>query len=107
METLFYVVERHVWYNDGRHENDIALIDGVDGKLYASYEAAKQAIIKELVPHSENVKGPYHRTTEHVTFSYGGFGALCGTQELWRVTTTDKNDHDTEYFVKEAKVAPE
>lgn len=105
---MFYIVERHVSYKDGRHEDDIALIDGMYGRLYTSYEAAKQAIIKELVPHAEDVKGPYHRTTEHVSFEYGGFGGfLYGTQEMWRVTTNDKNDHDTEYFVREAKVAPE
>lgn len=104
---MFYIVERHVSYKDGRHENDIALIDGVNGRLYTSYEAAKQAIIKELVPHSERVKGSYHRTTEHISFEYGGFGCLYGTQEMWRVTTNDRNDYDVEYFVKEAKVAPE
>lgn len=103
---MFYIVERHISYKDGRHENDIALIDGVNGGLYTSYEAAKQAIVKELVPHSENVKGSYHRTTEHVEFGYGGF-TLYGTKEMWRVTTKYRNDYDVEYFVKEAKVAPE
>ena len=105
MEKVFYIVERHI--RADRSEHDIALIDGVHGKLYASYEAAKQAIIKELVPHSEDCKGPSHRTTEHVDLLYGGFATGYDASELWRITTTDKNDYNVEYFIKEAKVASE
>lgn len=102
---MFYVVERHVFYKDGRrHENEFALLDGLYGRLYTSYETAKQAIIKVLVPHSESVKGSSHRTTEHVEVArLGGIYV----EEMWRVAAKDRNDYDTEYFVKEAIVVPE
>ena len=103
MDKMFYVVERHIGAD--RSEHDIALIDGMYGKLYTSYEAAKQAIINELVPHSEGVMQASHRTTEHVVFMYGGFGTGYNAPEMWRITTKSKNGYDVEYFINEARVA--
>ena len=103
-ERLFYIVERRVTAD--RNEHDTPLIGGmcVGGKLFPTYETAKQVILTDLVPSAERKEGTNHRRTEHVEITYG---AYSDPQEMWKVTTKDKNGWDTVFFIKETGVAPE
>lgn len=103
-ERLFYIVERHITMD--RKECDTPLIGGmhVGGKLYPTYESAKQVILKDLVPSAERSEGCNHKRTEHVEITYG---AYSDPHEMWKVTTNDKNGWDTVFFIKETGVAPE